>query len=655
MSTNPKTPTLIYSQHFRCMARLLQNSTRNEIFTYLLDEHVLQLRRGKANPTIAVSYSEIAEKSGVSRNVVASHLKSLEALHLINLWGNSCNVDANFLVAIVSLFNQQKSYDGSQKVREAFLSGDIDQLKELGFQLTETGNSELKTLKGTLEDCTDLCTTPKYEQSNAQICATDMLKSVQLPDFINQIKANFASKIDFYDAIRTLINTPNAQICASKFIDAIFDAQICANSQKQLEIVPLALRLLAEIIASNVHRSVQPDAQMCATDCTDLCNRNKEKENNKRKTQGEALVKKDEIEQEEIEEVEVEEGVAEGERFFSGFGKPLEIIELQPQPIREHSGITSRRERPSYPLLPVEEINRIINDVEYAASSPLRLFINTVWWVLTDYLQDVVEPEDEDNCDDEEPPVMYNIEGNTYRAEDFQKEILEVAYDEVLGHMEVGCIETDDRRTIPVNFTEMFPKELLGEIFKWKKEALSRNEMVYIISKNGIHDISAEKVEKAIQPQTREERRIAMRDSFQYMTKLYVIRRDKLPELSQLTPIEELAAECIERYLRPEDNGTGYYHFKINCDSQYISAEGTISKNAWRMLKMEVEKKGYTEQDFLSCLLSVKGPNQYEQLPIQPCMFFAQGIRALNLLYNRESVVDGLVVHLDPESPTELK
>ena len=92
----------------------------------------------------------------------------------------------------------------------------------------------------------------------------------------------------------------------------------------------------------------------------------------------------------------------------------------------------------------------------------------------------------------------------------------------------------------------------------------------------------------------------------------------------------------------PEETDSGTFRFSINKESDAISDEGLIVKNSWRTLKSMIQKYGYTEQEFLSCLLNSKAPNQYEQLTIQPCMFFADSIRILNKLHGHESIIDNL-------------
>lgn len=619
------------------MPRLLQNSVRNDIFMFLLDEHLQQLHQKQGTPIISISNREIGEKAGVNRNIVPSHLKALHDLHLINLQKGFCTINANFLIGVVTLFNEQPNAEGYQKVRSAFLAGNIEKLEKYGLKNGKNGNRELLALEGTIENA-QMCATLPTSVSNslnvcqdANICATLPIFE-QLGTHLGSLKEAFGSPEELYDAISCNFSSPNAQMCAKKFANIVFDAQMCATNEQKCETFGLMMQLFTEMTILGGLNVGTPVAQMCASGGTDIGHRNKyNKENKKRNTQSEALVK----ERETLSEDEAEMNEGKDEEFFSDFGKPLEVLELKTDnPVLKLSGTPSKRHALSYPMFSVEDVDRIVDDLEYASTNSLKLFINTVWWLLSDYVIDS-EPDEEDEEDFSE---SINIEGHGFPVEDFQKEVLEVAYEEVKGYMEKGCIETDDGKSISVKFTEMFPVDLLGSIFKWEKKALRHDETVYKISKTGIYDISAEKIERACQPETREEKRAAIQDSLQYMTKIY------LAESEKLTPIEKVAAKCIEDFLIPEKTDSGAFRFSLNKESESISEEGAIVRNSWRMLKVQIKNAGYTEQEFLSCLLNSKAPNQYEQLTIQPCMFFADGIRTLNKLHGHESIIDDLSI-----------
>ena len=635
MSENNTSPTLIYSQHLRCLARLLKNTAQTEVFTYLFDEYLHLLRQGYTNPGITKSMITIAENTGVYRGRVEDRLKELAELRLITVVGKVIYIQANFLFALANLLYSKASASEKKAVCTAFQNKDFEALKKLGLEEYSDAERRFSRMSGSImpishqndaisAECCEISKMMQYQQNVAKSTENDAISAqLLIPHHVFEpILLVFPSKTDFLEAFYHQNDAISAKQTILDAADIIYDAKSANSASEMIE----KMMILQHFWMLQYQQSDAISATVIKS----------KEENKKRNTQSEALVK----EREGFSEDE-NENDEEDEEFFSGFGKPLEVVELkQFGTVKELSETSSKRRALSYPMFTVEEVDRIVSDLDYAATSPLKLFINTVWWILSDYVQESIEPDE----DDEDLPEIINIEGHGFPIEDFQKEILEVAYEEVEGYMDKGCIETEDGQSISVSFTEMFPFELLGSIFKWEKKALSHDESVYEISKNGIYDVSAEKIERACQPETREEKRAAIQDSLQYMTKLYLIQNSKLPELDRLTPIEKIAAKCIATYLTPEETDSGTLRFSINKDSESISEEGSIIKNSWRTLKATIKKHGYTEQEFLSCLLNSKAPSQYEQLTIQPCMFFADGIRTLNKLHGHESVIDDLSI-----------
>ena len=647
MSKTNSQPTLIYSQHLRCLARLLKNTAQTEVFTYLFDEYLYLIKQGHTNPGIVKSMSTIAENTGIYRGRVEDRLKELAELQLISIADKTIYIRANFLIALANLFYSKPTATEKRLVCAAFQNRDFEQLKKLGLDENNGGVHQISRMNGSImlqnqqnvaesaECCeisnrddiaTKCCNISTVAATSANCCNISNCDAISADLLISQhifrpILEEFPTKSDFVEAFYPQNDAKSAKNEALIVADIVYDAKSAYSPAEAIEKMLILQHFL-----------VMRNQQLCC----EISNSNKYiKENKKENIQSEALAIK-----EQNKEVENgNENHEDEEDVFSGLGKPLEVIELNTlNPVKEHSGTSSKRLALSFPMFPVEEVDRIVNDLEYVSSSPLKLFINTVWWILSDYIQESSESDDEDVSD------VVNIEGHGFPVEDFHKEVLEVAYEEVESYMNKGCIETEDGKSVQVIFSEMFPVELIDSVFKWEKKALMHDETVYEISKNGIYDISAEKIERAIQPQTREEKRLAIQDGLQYMSKLYLICRYKLQEYDSLTPIEKLAGRCIVKFLRPEETETEVFRFSLDQESKHFSETGAIVKDTWRILKSQIQTAGYTEQEFLSCLLNSNGPNQYEQLPIQPCMFFADGIRTLNKLHGNESVIDTLSI-----------
>lgn len=639
---------LIYSQHLRCLARLLKNTAQTAVFTYLFDEYLLLLRQGISNPGFIVSNSQIAENTGVDRSRVGIYLQKLEELGLIVISSKNVFVKADYLFAVSSLLYEKKTAAEKRAICAAFQSHDIATLIKLG--LTESNDAErffsnmpgsiMSKKQQSVENPATMRDIPQNVENTATL--SKIPQTVEFPaellDMRHVFKAvydGFSTKSEFIARFYDKNAGKTIQEMVLNLADSIYDENPASSPSE-------VIKRLMDFLHFGVSKI--PHFVEFSTPVNNI-----EKENKKRNTQSEALVKEREEKDENIEEKIEDDGLTREERSqrrknnFKQF-RTVETVEMnQPiQTLRNLSGNSPRRKSWSYPMLPVDEVDRIISDVSYAASSSFKLFINTVWWTLYDSLQNSADIDEDDEELSEED---FNIEGYGYPTEDFQHEILEVAYEEVEGYIEKGCVELDEGDSVPVTFTEMFPVELIDKIFKWEQTDLTHQESVYKISKTGIFDVTAEKVEKANQPQSREEKRAAVKDSLEYMTKLYIIRQTDNKYLRQLTPIEKLAADFIANYMKPEEREDDpILRFSADMEKENVTDEGAVNKWGWKRLLFQVGEAGYTEQEFLSCLLSNKGPTQYEQLIIQPCMFFAEGIRTLNKIHGNESVIDSITI-----------
>lgn len=606
------------------------------VLFYLLCQRQAQMIKGKS-PSFKISANFIAAKHSLNWRSVNTILDQLQQIGLIKIEDNICEFNSNMYESLMDAFCKLENSTDRKKFSDALLDGDFDTLSQMGYVLSEDFESNATENKGwlpemqnPLQNYTTLCKNAEPSvnlQNLMQKYTTPLCKNaegyVKMQNLMQSLAENFASnpeKIANFDSISDILTS-----------DTEFGGMI------------------AEIFGQNgAEGYVKMQKWLCIFAEAVVyfyITENNNKENNKRNIQSEALVKERE-EQNEKNEIE-DDGLTREERsqkrknIFEQF-RTVEAVEMTQtvSTVRNTSEIPSRRKGWSYPMLPVDEVDRIISDVSYAASSPLKLFINTVWWTLYDSLQN-----SEDFDEDEELSEDFNIEGYGYPIEDFQQNILETAYEEVQGNMEKGCVELDGGESIPVTFTEMFPVDLLDKIFRWEQTDLSHQESVYTISKSGIFDVTAERVERANQPQTREEKRTAVKDSLEYMTKLYLIQNTGHSYLRLLTPIEKLAANFIATYMKPDEReGDPILRFLADTEKENVTSEGAINKWGWKQVALKVADAGYTTQEFLSCLLSNKGPTQYEQLIIQPCMFFAEGIRALNKVHGDESIIDSITI-----------
>lgn len=627
-----------YTTCYNNFPELFGKPNMQSVLFYLLCQRQAQMIKGKS-PSFKISANFIAAKHSLNWRSVNTILDQLQQIGLIKIEDNICEFNSNMYESLMDAFCKLENSTDRKKFSDALLNGDFDTLSQMGYVLSEDFESNATENKGwlpemqnPLQNYTTLCKNaePSVDLQNLmQKYTTPLCKNaegyVKMQNFARCIAAEITQNPDEPHDFNSILQILEQTEGLADITKGIFGEK----SEKGYVKMQKWLCIFAEAVVYF------------------YITENNNKENNKRNIQSEALVKERE-EQNEKDDNEIEDdGLTREERsqkrknIFEQF-RTVEAVEMTQavSTVRNTSEISSRKKSWSYPMLPVDEVDRIISDVSYAASSPLKLFINTVWWTLYDSLQN-----SEDFDEDEELSEDFDIEGYGYPIEDFQQNILETAYEEVQGNMEKGCVELEGGESIPVTFTEMFSVDLLDKIFKWEQTDLSHQESVYKISKSGIFDVTAERVERANQPQTREEKRTAVKDSLEYMTKLYLIHNTGHAYLRLLTPIEKLAANFIIAYMKPDKReGDPILRFSADPEKENVTSEGAINKWGWKQVALKVADAGYTTQEFLSCLLSNKGPTQYEQLIIQPCMFFAEGIRTLNKVHGDESIIDSITI-----------
>lgn len=633
----------LYTTCYNDFPELFGKPNMQSVLFYLLCQRQAKMIKGKS-PSFKISANFIAAKHSLNWRSVNATLDQFQQIGLIKIDDNICEFNSAMYESLMEAFCKLETTEDKTKFRDALLSNDFDTLSEMGYVLSEDFESNVTENRGwmpqnaepsvkihnPLQKCRTLCknTQPYVNLHNPlQIYTSELCKnaepSVKMQNFVRFITEKMVNEAHEIPSLESILETIQSDPELLSLTDAIFGK----NDEQGYVKMQNWLCIFAELL---LHFYITA---------------NNNKENKKRNTQSSALVKEknQRTDEEEIEDdgLTREERSQKRKKIFEQF-RTVETVEMiQPtETLRELSENSSKRKNWSYSMLSIDEVDRIISDVSYAASSPFKLFINTVWWTLYDSLQNSVEVDEDDELSEE-----FDIEGYGYPVEDFQQNILETAYEEVEGNIEKGCIELEDGETIPVTFTEMFPIELLDKIFRWEQQDLTHQESVYKISKTGIFDVTAEKVEKANQPETREEKRTAVKDGLEYMTKLYLIQSTGNGYLRLLTPIERIAANFIVNYMKPERRDDDpIRRFSADTEKTNVTPEGAVNKWGWKQVVNDVTEAGYTIQEFLSCLLSNKGPTQYEQLIIQPCMFFAEGIRTLNKVHGDDSIIDSITI-----------
>lgn len=633
----------LYTTCYNDFPELFGKPNMQSVLFYLLCQRQAKMIKGKS-PSFKISANFIAAKHSLNWRSVNTILDQFQQIGLIKIEDNICEFNSVMYESLMEAFCKLENGEAKAKFRDALLANDFDTLTQMGFVLSEDFESNAAENRGW---------TPENAETSAKI--HNPLQKCRTLCKNTQPCVNLHNHLQIYTSELCKNAEPSAkmqnfvQYFAEKMADESSEKPDLSSILQILESDPEFSMLTEEIFGKNGEEGyVKMQNWLCIFAELLLhfyITANNNKENKKRNTQSSALVKekKQKTDEEEIEDdgLTREERSQRRKNIFEQF-RTVETVEMihPTETVRNLSENSSKRKSWSYPMLSVDEVDRIISDVSYAASNPFKLFINTVWWTLYDSLQNSAEVDEDDELSEE-----FEIEGYGYPVEDFQQNILETAYEEVQGNIEKGCIELEDGETIPVTFSEMFPVELLDKIFRWEQQDLTHQESVYKISKTGIFDVTAEKVEKANQPETREEKRAAVKDSLEYMTKLYLIQTTGHSYLRLLTPIEKLVANFMVAYMKPDKREDDpVLRFSADLERVNVTSEGAVNKWGWKDICNSISEAGYTIQEFLSCLLCNKGPTQYEQLIIQPCMFYAEGIRTLNKVHGHDGVIDSITI-----------
>lgn len=236
-----KTPT--YTTVYNCFPELVPKSHRDVVF-YVLQKSLTQWRKnGKFS--FRVSFREITRKHNLDRRTSKKSLDWMEEVGLATFSDSVCEMNMTRWIGAAQAYSELR--DGQQEdFAQAFITGDVDKMKELGFNDNLNVDDELQQMKGALP--TDK--TPASEvilQHSSRTCGN---YATQLPHvkelcnttpalegvmqqyyltFIGQIRKNITENFS-KKGFRGICDAQFPQLEDSdiidSFIDAIFDPSI---------------------------------------------------------------------------------------------------------------------------------------------------------------------------------------------------------------------------------------------------------------------------------------------------------------------------------------------------------------------------------------------------------------------------------------------
>lgn len=624
---------IIYSQHLRCLARLLKNPTLYSVFTFLFDEYLLQVRKGLEEPIIRFNQSQIANNSGVNRGEVAKYVVKLEELGLVTLKGKQCKIHSKYLLAVSQLFYHTTDNEVRELICDAFRANQRERLEAIGLKLQDNADAIFGSLTGGVSENRQFSDSNEksvgkptvfekvsenrhFQDETGKTVGKPTLFDPKLSEnrqFLLKIREMYGSKEELKNAILSKSVGKPTVLDVDDYVDFVFDDDYDGNIPDLGQFLSFTFDFCLEKVSENRQlkcRKTDSFAEKSVGKPTPEINRiNKKRNNNESEP-----------------ELELEEEV------FEGFDSFQVINLIKPDEENSQEGFKKGQE-PVYPFLPVEQVEEIVNNIEVAKQSSFRLFLFNLWGYASDMTNEDYDqfPDEEDEQEpfSETEEEFFDPEGCLITRSDYRQLLLE-SYEQTQADIEKGEMEYGEE-TLSLSLTEMFPRNLLFKILDWKETAMNCKESSVIISKAGIRNIEAEELSSVEQPKTREEKRQAAKEGRELMTQLHAAKQDS-NLYSQLTPIEKIAADIVEDYFQPNPD-------KESRDPFVFRSRNILTKDEWRALKFQMVKMGVKVAEFLSCLLNNDGPNDGDQLSLQMPMFYVEGIRHWNEVHQETSVL----------------
>ena len=594
-----KTPT--YTTVYNCFPELVPKSHRDVVF-YVLQKSLTQWRKnGKFS--FRVSFREITRKHNLDRRTSKKSLDWMEEVGLATFSDSVCEMNMTRWIGAAQAYSELG--DGQQEdFAQAFITGDVDKMKELGFNDNLNVDDELQQMKGALP--TDK--TPASEvilQHNSRTCgnyATQLPHAKELCNttpalegvmqqyyltFIGQIRKNITenfSKKGFRGICAAQFPHLEDSDIIDSFIDAIFDPSIEYHPSFLLIGCGNCASWVRELCTSSAGVMHEKRAKLPHSNN----NINKKEEYNER---SEALVDIGGMGEEDSDEEIAERSKKRRQRKEANLPKEVQL----------------RRKRENLQKFSEEEINEIIEDLNNCLDSPAKIFINRFWnYMAVDFSQ----PENEE-YDDEELSAV-DITGEAIPAS-FIKRYMESAYEDTLSLLKEKRLSPDDEE-LPVVDAEFTPEDV-QLIMGWEQ-----------YHSKGAEYFTATKTE-FYNPQQSLEDNSEREDDFQSVQKINILG-DTDEGFDQLTPIEAFI-----------------YYFCQDCLIQDESHRITDRQRAQLCVKGEDDvRRGLLEQglkleDFSDiCCTSV--PRNLKETDLRPRMFSADKIRRANKKHGFTSVID---------------
>ena len=513
--------------------------------------------------------------------------------------------------------------DQQEDFAQAFITGDIETMRELGFNDGLNVESELQQMKGALP----IDKTPASEvivHQNSRTCGNHVTQLPHVKESCNTTPALEGVLLQHY---RTLIGeirkniTENFSkkdlrgICAAQFPQledsGVIDSFVETIFDPTVEYHPSFLLIGCGNCASWVREFCTSGAGVLHEKAAQLphSNNNNIEKKEYYNERSEALVDREGGmgEEEDSDEEIAERSKRRRQRKEANLPKDVQL----------------RRKRENLQKFTEEEVDEIIEDLNNCLDSPAKIFINRFWnYMAVDFSQ----PENEEDDDIEISAV--DITGEAIPAS-FIKRYMESAYDDTLSLLQEKRL-TPDSDELPVVDAEFTPKDV-QLIMGWEQYS-SKGANYFTVTKTEFYNPQkplgdAPVVNSRSRRTKNSESNSDREDDFQYVQKINILG-DTDEGFNQLTPVEAFI-----------------YYFCQDCLIQDENHRISDRKRAQLCVKGEDDvRRGLLEQglkleDFSDiCCTSI--PRDLKETNLRPRMFSAEKIRRVNKKYGFTSIID---------------
>lgn len=284
----------------------------------------------------------------------------------------------------------------------------------------------------------------------------------------------------------------------------------------------------------------------------------------------------------------------------------------------------SSRNKKQHPFIPVSEINNYIASIENCIERIDRIFINQVWEILSELMDDI--------CDEKGNVTgRVEIDGYIFPAERLEKDIILPAMEATFEIIEKGYITAKNGEEIPVTASIIENERKMLDIIDWEKY-YNGNTTYFVVSKERFRNIF-NTIDVPKSSQEKEETRLSIRKDRGFLEELLKLSKDN-DTTSQLTPMEYAIRIFIENYFTIDKDNNKI----IDTKYPYLTRDQLAQFRLELVEEFAKDPVEVTFGDFMETL-RIDKINMNGALNLRVLMFSCDKVRYWNELHSCPSIM----------------